>query len=107
MSGPAANGVHEAQNRAAETKVRAERRLGELLDESVVSRGRPSKKSQGETFLPDGVTKMQSHRWQAGIHVPEVEFEEYLQGLLDTDGVNKSPEILINLLRSVQGIQLD
>jgi len=61
----------------AEIKLRAERRLGELLAETVRP-GRPAKTSHDERFLPDGVSWMQSHRWQKVAIVPEEAFERYL-----------------------------
>jgi hypothetical protein len=48
---------------AAEIVLRAERRLGDMLAETI-ERGRPEK---GNTMLPLselGISKMQSHRWQ-------------------------------------------
>jgi len=53
---------------AAEIKIRAERRAGELLavmDRHKTTDGRPGKGSHDVTLLTDiGVTKMQSSRWQ-------------------------------------------
>jgi hypothetical protein len=46
-----------------EREVRAERRLGELLKETVRQEGgRPKKRSLDVTVLPDGVSKTQSSR---------------------------------------------
>ena len=54
-----------AQNEAADLKLRAERRLGQLLGETVRHEGgRPSKQSHAATVLPDGISKTQSSRWQ-------------------------------------------
>jgi hypothetical protein len=52
------------QNRAAAIKLLAEIKAGHLLAETV-ERGRPSKRFHRGTFLPAGITKKQSHRWQA------------------------------------------
>lgn len=74
-------GCEEAAADAAELKLRAERRLGELLKETVNHKGgRPEKRSQTVTVsngkLPNGVSKMQSSRWQRVAAVPESAFEE-------------------------------
>lgn len=76
----------EVQNSAAELKVRAERRLGELLREVVPHEGgRPEKRLQAATVsrearLQDmGIEKTQSHRWQQIATVPEARFEQYLE----------------------------
>src|SRR5262249_44656754 len=69
----------EAQNDAAEIKLRAERRLGGLLKDNVRHQGgRPAKGSHDVTVLPEGVRKMDSHRWQRIASVPEGEFEEHV-----------------------------
>lgn len=79
----------EAQNHAAEIKLRAERRAGELLGEmDRQPRGRPEKTSPDVTFTVEpiarptltdiGVTRMQSHRWQAVAAVPEPVFEQHV-----------------------------
>jgi hypothetical protein len=62
---------------AAELKVRAERRLGELLKVNPPNRGNPNMFRDG-TFngLPDGVNKKQSHRWQKMASIPEPVFEQ-------------------------------
>ena len=66
----------EAQNRAAELKVYAERRLGELLSRTVRRGGSP--RSRRETSLPAGVNKTQSHRWQRLAAIPECEFDAHV-----------------------------
>jgi len=64
---------------AAELKLLAERRLGELL-ERTARQGRPAKRLHGETIsngkLPEGITKIQSHRWQQVASVPEEQNRE-------------------------------
>lgn len=76
----------EMQNACAEIKLRAERRLGELLKEMPKNGGgRPEK--TGNTMLPVleedtptlaqmGITKMESSRFQAIADVPKEVFEE-------------------------------
>jgi N6-adenosine-specific RNA methylase IME4 len=67
------------QNDAAHFKIQAERRLGALIDETV-QQGRPTeeKRFHRETFLPDGVSRIQSHRWQTMASVPEDVVEAYI-----------------------------
>lgn len=77
----------EAQNGAAEIKLRAERKAGELLKVMEKAKGggdvsKPKEhRSQDVTSatLDDiGVTKMQSSRWQKQATVPEEVFEEHV-----------------------------
>lgn len=81
---PAA-GFHDAraQNDAAEIKLRAERRLGELLAETTVKGGARHKSHDGtyerRPTLPPDVTNSQSSRWQAVAAVPEEKFEAFIQ----------------------------
>ena len=58
------------QNQCAEIKVRAERRAGELL-KATVKPGNPQL-SHDVTIktLPDGISRKQSSRWQAGLCLP-------------------------------------
>lgn len=76
------NASKEAQNDAAEIKLRAERRLGELLAETNVKGGTRHKSAEGICerlpTLPDGVTANQSSKWQAVASVPEEAFEAHL-----------------------------
>jgi hypothetical protein len=53
----------EMQNAAAEIKLRAERRAGEMLAQMEKHNGDP--RSRDVTRVSDlGISKMQSHRWQ-------------------------------------------
>jgi hypothetical protein len=67
------------QNDSAEIKIRAERRLGELLA-ATVRPGNPelSNDSTIDTRLPEGVSRDQSSAWQRIATIPEDVFEEYL-----------------------------
>jgi hypothetical protein len=71
----------EAQNIAADLKLRAERKLGELLAEQQPKANRPrlhdGTLAPGQT-LPDGINKTQSHRWQLIARLPEQDFEHHL-----------------------------
>jgi N6-adenosine-specific RNA methylase IME4 len=62
----------DAQQDAAELKVRAERRLGEILPQGKPGRG-------NKTFHDETISRVQSHRWQRMAAVPEDLFEEHLQ----------------------------
>jgi hypothetical protein len=74
-------GLHQ-QNEAAEVKIRCERRLGELLAETVRHEGgRPRKNGNGPLpfpGLPEGVTKIQSSRWQQVFRIPDDIFENWI-----------------------------
>jgi N6-adenosine-specific RNA methylase IME4 len=67
---------------AAEFKLRAEWKLGKLLEETVRKGGDP--KLQHETSLPDGVSRIQSHRWQLVSSVEEEAFEQVLAKARDS-----------------------
>lgn len=56
----------EIQNDADELKIRADRKLGELLRETVQHGGDLKSKSQPATLisLPEGISRSQSSRWQ-------------------------------------------
>jgi len=70
----------QIQNRAAELKLRAERKAGQLLSELVYRGGnRRSNSHDGSLKLSDlGIGYNQSSRWQKEAAVPERIFEEYL-----------------------------
>lgn len=68
----------EAQNAAAEIKLRAERRAGELLAAMDLSPGRPQKCTHDEsnsTLEEMGLDKNESRRWQALFSLPEKDFD--------------------------------
>ena len=77
----------ELQNRAAEAKLRAERKAGEMLSTMEKARGgRPTNRLQPATgFVAEpslrelGIEKTQSHRWQRLAAVPDRDFEAYLR----------------------------
>lgn len=85
----------EVQNLCAELKLRAERRIGELLQVTVEHGGdRRSSSSSHHTNLKDlGITGDQSSRWQRIASVPEPDFERHIEdtksvgGELTTAGV--------------------
>lgn len=75
----------EAQNFAAEVKLRAERRAGELLAGMEKNRGGGDHRSHDVTSAPTladiGIQKMQAHRWQTIAALPEGEFEQHVEGV--------------------------
>lgn len=78
----------EAINKAAELKLRAERRLGELLREMPKHKGgRPSEnRSHDARGLADiGINWTQSSRWQQVASVPEEIFEQHIAEVKTTD----------------------
>ena len=68
----------QAQNDAAELKLRAERKIGDLLAETVENH-RPAKVSHDVTVLPDGISRMQSSRFQRIASVPEKVFVRHIR----------------------------
>lgn len=72
-----ASGSREAQRYATEIRLRAERRIGELLAAQGEKRGRPRKTDPGAA-LPEGVSHKQSSAWQRIADMPEPAFEEEL-----------------------------
>jgi len=76
----------EMQNQAAETKLRAERKGGELLKEMEKNKGgQPSEKNRahhvpGTPTLKDlGIHRLQSQRWQQIADLPEESFENKIE----------------------------
>lgn len=71
---------------AAEIKLRAERRAGELIVEMKAAhvlrtRGEPEYQSDGTrktTLREIGITRIQAHKWQIAASVPEEQFENWL-----------------------------
>jgi hypothetical protein len=75
----------EAQNQAAELKLRAERRLGELLA-ATVDHGGGKRAALSNGVLPEGVTRMQSSRWQQVAGIPPAAFERHLREVMQDGG---------------------
>jgi phage N-6-adenine-methyltransferase len=80
----------EAQNAAAEFKLRAERKAGAMLADMEKNAGAatPATRSQRVTALPPslhdlGIDKMQSSRWQSEADVSEEKFEAYIASCRD------------------------
>jgi hypothetical protein len=75
----------DIQNRAAEVKLRAERRAGKLLAQLLLRGGdRRSKARHNRLKLDDlGITRNQSTRWQIQAKVPEDIFGIYIRQTCD------------------------
>lgn len=73
----------EMQNRAAELKLRAERKAGQLLSDLRLRGGdRKSSSHDGRLKLSDlGISQSQSKRWQKEAAIPEAAFQQYLRGV--------------------------
>lgn len=71
----------DIQNHAAELKLRAERRAGDMLKGMVKRGGDRKSKYHDDTLKLDalGLTKLQASRWQREATVPEREFERFLK----------------------------
>lgn len=80
----------EAQNHAAEIKIRAQRRAGEILDrmkesgERQIQGGDRKSKLQDETLIPPtlddiGINRIDAHRWQIIATIPEPKFEAFIK----------------------------
>jgi hypothetical protein len=79
------DGGEEAAMDAGEIKVRAERKLGEMLAAEGERRGGSDSKFRRGTLksLPESVDKKQSHIWKKVASVPESAFEESLSASRD------------------------
>lgn len=84
-----ANESLEMQNDAAEIRLRAERRAGEMLKEAAEKKerkmdGRPKNNDTVSSFSPPtlkevGITPKQSSRWQSIAAIPEEKFEKTIK----------------------------
>lgn len=89
-----ANGSKEMQNQCAEIKLRAERRAGEMLKDTIPHKGgRPKNTDTMSALSEAGVTEKQSSRWQQEASVPEDVFEEYIENT-KADGELTSSDVL-------------
>jgi len=81
-----AQGAAETANLAKEVQLRAERKAGEFLRETVRA-GNPQLSHDARIGgLPDGVNKDQSSRWQLEAKVPEEKFEKWIEETRENNG---------------------
>lgn len=73
----------EAQNRAAEVKLRAERRAGELIAQFPKSEGGRGKTNDSMSLVY-GIERHQSSRWQRIASLPDETFESYISSMLES-----------------------
>jgi O6-methylguanine-DNA--protein-cysteine methyltransferase len=75
----------EAQNRAAECKLRTERKLGQMLAQVKLRGGNRRSNGHDDRLILDdiGITQNQSKRWQRLGAVPEGEFDNYVKRATD------------------------
>jgi hypothetical protein len=70
--------AREAALDAAEIRLRAERKAGQLLAATVNHNGSRGVGSRVEPTIPEGISKKQSHLWQQAAALPEGEFERVI-----------------------------
>lgn len=74
----------EAQNQAAEVKLRAERRAGELLAETHPLEHGGNRRSSDRVSLETlGIASHENRRWQCIASLPEAAFESYIELALE------------------------
>lgn len=79
----------QMQNDAAEVKIRAERRVGELLADTELNKGgRPKENQSNDTtgfysLKEMGLSRDDSSRWQKLAGMSDVDFEQYLASTRD------------------------
>jgi hypothetical protein len=90
------------QNLAAALKLRAERRIGQLLRELIPHGGnRRSSRHRADLRLSDlGIDSSQSSRWRREAAVPEAVFEQYL-GMANEFGQDITSQGLLRLARTM------
>lgn len=73
----------EAENYASEIKLKAERRVGEILRQMAAqgerATGRPDKQSQPVILSDLGIEPNESSKWQRLADVPQREFDKYIE----------------------------
>lgn len=91
----------DAERQAADIRIRAEVKTGELLSGSDKAQGNRhvnSRESGGTTLKDIGVSKDQSSKWQKMAAIPEEEREGYLAqpGIPSTEGMIRAHELKQN-----------
>ena len=84
---------HAAQNEAAELKIDAERKGGDILRQMKKHNGDP--RSLDVTRLSElGIEKMESHRWQLVASVPEKEYRRHVDSMNESERDLKSASVI-------------
>ena len=92
----------DAERQAADIRIRAEVKTGELLSsDNRIKRGGDQKsesKSSGTTLIDMGINKDQSSKWQKLAAIPQEEREGYLSqpGIPSTEGMIRAHELKQN-----------
>lgn len=94
-----AQGFRDVAQKAKIFQLKAERKAGRWLEDNV-KKGRPKKMFQDETFLPDGVSRLESHRWQLEASVPDERFNNWVDESIST-GAEVSASGLIRLAKDI------
>lgn len=85
-----ANLGKDAEQAACEIRIRAERRIGELLKADPPRPGRPSKQSGTATISDHGISKDESSEFQKLAAIPEPEFDETVGRLRDDKALSRA-----------------
>src|SRR3990172_4228094 len=102
----------QAQNYAAEIKLRAQRRAGEILDTLEGQQGKRTDitllhhgaKSKRDIYSDAGIAPVDAHRWQTIAKMPEETFEQFIEqvkidrGELTTAGIYREARFEIGKL---------
>ena len=98
----------EQMNACAEFKLDCERKMGRMLKEMGVSRHRPLRDETtgelrgAEPTLPEGITPIQSHRYQREAAVPDAEYAAWVERTTTEDGELTTKGLLALAHRFVQ-----
>ena len=108
-----AGGQREIMLQAEEGVMRAERKAGALIAETVKHEGnRFGTESHDGTPLPDGITRNDSSRWQAVARIPEQVFEQTIAGMREDGQITQvgllrlSSELARADKRKVDGVRV-
>lgn len=65
-------------------RLRTERKIGEMLGETVENHG-PKRLYRDDTVIPDGISRVESSRWQMIARIAESDFEMWVSEHLNSD----------------------
>ena len=97
----------ESQNHAAEIKIRAERRAGELL--AAVERAKPGPRDKRQrdaqpgfrdTIESAGISEPSARRWQKIASIPEPRFEQVIATVKDVEDKELTSSLVASVARS-------